>query len=1011
MFFALSSNLSLYSAVSQSGASDPVVPIERHEVCRVPAEFVPSLGLFGISTYQPLEMAKKVTTKSRSSKATTSKAGAASTSADAAPFDAGAATTTIVKKGGAGGKGGRSKFPRRAATTAYTPGAAKNRHLVIVESPSKAKTINKYLGSDYLVLASVGHVRDLPEKNPKGIKSPVPGVNLEKDFEPTYVISEGKDRVISDLKRAAKECLSTGHEIWFATDLDREGEAIAWHLAQELGIDSKLAKRVVFPAITKAEIEKAFSHPHPIDEDRVNAQQARRILDRIVGYQVSPLLWKKVARGLSAGRVQSVATRLVVDREREIRAFMPDEYFEIEGFFTPDLAKVAGLSQEWSGYLGTAVARPANAKKSDPSGPTLRMQAGWLGERGSFRASLVEVGGAKGSQKIDINEGTSLVGDSLAQRAKQLATAAGLVDVRIETKDNASGRGPAKIVRTVTGRVDVNTKYTVASIETKRTTTRPTPPFITSTMQAAAASRLGFPAQRTMRTAQQLYEGVEIPGEGPTGLITYMRTDSTHLSKDAVEMVRSFVQRQYGDKYLPEKPNFYTSSNKDAQEAHEAIRPTNTDLTPKRLAGVLSVEQHKLYSLIWERFVACQMVPAQWDSTSVLITGGKDLAMPCTFRASGRVLIFDGFYKCVGVPMTADEQNLPALTQSKPLAPFAMDVDQKFTSPPARYSEASLIKMLESEGIGRPSTYASIISVIQDRKYVEKLDGRFAATDLGEVVTDKLVEAFPKIIEVGYTREMEAQLDKVEEEHIDWIEMLHRFYVPFKLALTAAETDLKHAKAETVPAPDEYKCPNCGSGLVYRFGKNGRFLSCATYPTCNYASPCDREGVPRPAAEGVDVACPKCAAPMNKRVGRFGPFLGCSRYGDKTAPCDGILNLDKKGRVQAPSQPPLITELKCEKCERPMNLRNGVRGPWLGCSGFPKCRGRGKWNDLEPPLRDSLISQMKVHEKANPIPIIKTLAGQPLTDLAGKPLPTAKPVGVVADENATMEAIADEMNM
>lgn len=920
-----------------------------------------------------------------------------------APFEAGGATATKAKPVAKRGKGGRS--PRREATTAYSTGAAKNRHLVIVESPSKAKTINKYLGKDYLVLASVGHVRDLPEKNPKGTKSPVPGVDLEHDFKPTYVISDGKDRVISDLKRAAKETISTGHTVWFATDLDREGEAIAWHLAQELGIKSRDAKRVVFPAITKSEIEKAFGNPHPIDEDRVNAQQARRILDRIVGYQVSPLLWKKVARGLSAGRVQSVAVRLVVERERDIRAFIPDEYYEIEACFTADMARAAGLSQEWIKYLATPVPRPATARKSEPSGPTLKMQGAWLGEHGGFRAALVEINGSK----VNIGEGTSLSGGALAERASELAKSAGLTSLDVTLTIDEKARGPAKEKRIIRGKVDVTTPYAVTGVETKRTSTRPTPPFITSTMQAAAANRFGFPAQKTMRTAQQLYEGVDIPGEGPVGLITYMRTDSTHLSKEALDSVRGFISKQYGEKYLPEKPNFYTSSNKAAQEAHEAIRPNYVERTPRQLASVLNPDQLKLYTLIWERFVACQMVPAQWDATTVLITGGR--GAKCTFRAGGRTLVFDGFYKATGVPQSAEEQNLPKLAEGTKVAPFALDVDQKFTSPPPRYSEASLIKVLESEGIGRPSTYASIISVIQDRNYVEKLDSRFAATDLGEVVTDKLIEAFPAILNVGYTREMESELDKVEEEHIDWVQMLHKFYGPFKDALRSAETDLKHAKAETIPAPDEYKCPTCGSGLVYRFGKNGRFLSCSTYPTCNYASPCDRDGVPRPAAQTVDVACPKCNSPMTKRVGRFGPFLGCSRYGDKLQPCDGILNLDRKGKVEAPSMPPLVTSLACEKCGRPMNLRNGVRGPWLGCSGFPKCRGRGKWNELEPAVSEKLTQEMAAHEKANPIPIIKTLAGQPLTDASGKPLATAKPVGGADEEAASMEAIADELNL
>ena len=891
---------------------------------------------------------------------------------------------------------------RRAATTAYTPGASKDRHLVIVESPSKAKTINKYLGRDYLVLASVGHVRDLPEKNPKGVKSPVPGVDLEDNFKPTYVVSEGKERVISDLKKAAKETLSSGCDVWFATDLDREGEAIAWHLAQELGIKSKDAKRVVFPAITKSEIERAFSHPHAIDEDRVNAQQARRILDRIVGYQVSPLLWKKVARGLSAGRVQSVAVRLIVEREREIRAFVPEEYWAVQGVFTADTAKAMGLADQWRTWMAR------RDEKGNP--PTVRLQSAWLSEHAGFRAELIQVGGEKvGSPAPENSVGGS--GEPLHQRAAEIAVLVGLRDVSTTVREDEEGKGPARFLRTITGTINPATPYRITGIETKRTTSRPPPPFITSSLQAAAASKLGFGAQRTMRTAQQLYEGVEIPGEGPVVLITYMRTDSTHLSKDALEMVRGFITRNFGERYLPEKPNFYTSSNKDAQEAHEAIRPSTLDYPPRRIAGALSPDQLKLYTLIWERFLACQMVPAQWDSTAATITGGTDPKQPCTFRATGRVLVFDGYYKATGVPHSADEQTLPALAEGRPVSAFGMDVLQKFTPPPPRYSEASLIKVLESEGIGRPSTYASIISVIQDRNYVEKVEGRFRATDLGEVVTDKLVEAFPEIINVGYTREMETQLDKVEEDHIDWVEMLRKFYGPFKKALKVAEEELVHAKAETVPAPDKYKCAQCGAGLVYRFGRNGRFLSCSRYPDCKYASPVDRSGAPQPAAETVDVACHKCGSPMTKRIGRFGPFLGCSRYGDKDNPCDGILNLDKKGKVEAPSQPPLITDLKCEKCERPLNLRNGIRGPWLGCSGFPKCRARGKWNELEPAVRDKLIAQMEAHEKANPIPIIRSLAGKPLTDAKGKPLPDAPPVGAQPEAEQTLEAVADELGV
>ncbi|MBL9030671.1 MAG: type I DNA topoisomerase [Phycisphaerae bacterium] len=879
------------------------------------------------------------------------------------------------------GRGGRRGGGNRG--TSYTAGAAKDRHLVIVESPSKAKTINKYLGPGYLVLASVGHVRDLPSKNPKGVKSPVPGVDLTRRFAPTYEVVEGKDKVVSDLKRAAKEARASGREVWFATDLDREGEAIAWHLAQELGIASKEAKRVIFPAITKGEIERAFKNPHPIDEDRVNAQQARRILDRIVGYQVSPLLWKKVARGLSAGRVQSVAVRLVVERDREIRAFVPDEYWSIEATFALSADDARKLGPDWATFRAT------RDEKGNP--PTFKARNAWLGEHRAIRAELVEVAG----QRFD-GRREGLDGDRLAAWVRSLAENAGMRGIQAAVKDDPSGKGPARFIRTITGTVDPATPYSISAIEKKLTTTRPAPPFITSSLQQAASSRLGFGAQRTMRAAQQLYEGVDIPGEGPVGLITYMRTDSTHISGEALEMARGYIKRTFGDKYLPDKPNFFASSNKAAQEAHEAIRPTSLDYPPSRVRSALSPDQFRLYEIIWQRFVACQMVPAQWESTSVMIQSRTPAPGPLTFKATGRVLVFDGFYRVTGVPTASDEQSLPALTEGQALSPIAVEPQQKFTSPPPRYSEASLIKKLEEEGIGRPSTYASIIGVIQDRKYVEQLERRFYATDLGEVVTDKLVEAFPEIMDVGYTREMEAELDKVEEDHLDWIKMLERFYGPFSKSLEHAHETLSHAKAETTPAPDEYRCPDCGSPTVYRFGRNGRFLSCSRYPECKHASPVDREGKPRPAAATVDIACPKCGGAMTKRVGRFGPFLGCARYGDKTNPCDGILNLDRKGKVVAPSPPALVTELPCPTCQAPLNLRGGVRGPWLGCSRFPKCRGRGKWAELDDATRAKLEQALAEHEKANPIPIIRTMEGKALTDAKGKPLPDAPTVDALA---------------
>ncbi|MCC6659715.1 MAG: type I DNA topoisomerase [Phycisphaerales bacterium] len=884
----------------------------------------------------------------------------------------------------------------------YKAGAANGRDVVIVESPAKAKTINKYLGGKYVVLASVGHVRDLPSKNPKGVKSPVPGVDLAHRFHPTYEILPGKEQVIKDLKRAAKDSLESGGQVWFATDLDREGEAIAWHLAQELGIRSGDAKRVIFPAITKAEIEKAFQHPHPIDEDRVNAQQARRVLDRIVGYQVSPLLWKKVARGLSAGRVQSVAVRLIVEREREIQAFAPDEHWAISANFVASRADAEKLGPQWARFLATL------DEKKNP--PTVKAQNGWLGEHGAFRAELIEIGGEKFDPRVPGASGKGLgaLADSdITPTVVLAAEAAGLVSIKGEIKEDPRGKGPARWLRTVTGVVDPATPYKVTGIETRRTTTRAPGPFITSTLQQAASSRLGFGAQRTMRAAQQLYEGVEVPGEGPVGLITYMRTDSTHLSGEAIGMAREYIGRTYGDRYLPEKPNFFSSSNKAAQEAHEAIRPTSLAHPPGRVRSALKPDQLRLYTLIWERFVACQMTPAQWDSTAVAIVGGKDPTRPVTFRATGRVLAFDGFYKVAGVPRAADEQTLPVLSGGKPVSPVSMEVQQKFTSPPPRYTEASLIKMLESEGIGRPSTYASIIGVIQDRKYVEQLERRFHATDLGEVVTDKLVEAFPRIMDVGYTREMEAELDKVEEDRIDWVQMLTRFYGPFKESLEHALENLGHAKAETVPAPAEYRCEKCGAPLVYRFGKNGRFLSCSRYPDCDYASPIDREGRPRPAAGAVDVACPRCGSPMTSRVGRFGPFLGCSKYNDKTDPCQGILNLDRTGHVVAPSPPPLVTDLPCPACGSPLNLRGGVRGPWLGCSKFPKCRGRGKWADLPEATRKGLEAALAAHDTANPVPIIRTLTGRALTDPKGKPLPDAPTVTALGAGNG--DGAAEEL--
>ncbi len=880
---------------------------------------------------------------------------------------------------------------KRGPRQSYKAGDAKGKSLVIVESPSKAKTINKYLGPEYLVLASIGHVRDLPAKAKKGEKMPVPGVDLEHRFRPTYEILSGKEQVIKDLKRAAKDA----DQVWFATDLDREGEAIAWHLAEELGVKAADAKRVVFAAITKAEIERAFSNPHPIDIDRVNAQQARRILDRIVGYQVSPLLWKKVARGLSAGRVQSVAVRLVVERERAIRDFVPDEYWQVQANFALSQDVARKLLTSWDGFV---------AQRDEKGyGPTIKQQNAWLSQHDSIRAELVRVGSDDFKPRMTA-EAWQAFGDhdkshteGLFNEMQRVASLIGLTDIETSCEEDKEGRGPARWRRSLIGSIAVDTPYEVSSIEIKQTTSRPPAPFTTSTLQQAASSRLSYGAQRTMRSAQSLYEGVEIPGEGPVGLITYMRTDSTHIAGEALAAVRDYVGRTFGDAYLPDKPNFFGKTNKSAQEAHEAIRPTSLAYPPSKVKKVLRDDQYKLYELIWNRFVACQMTPAKWDSTTFLIEGGTDPNTPVTFKASGRRLAFDGFYRVTGVPTGGEDIVLPDLAEKQPMSPFAADVAQKFTNPPSRYSEASLIKTLEAEGIGRPSTYASIIQVIQDRKYVEQIARAFHATDLGEVVTDKLIEAFPRLMDVGYTRQMELELDKIEEEHLDWIDMLDRFYGRFKQSLERAHEELQHAKAEVQPSA--YDCPQCGRTLVYRFGKNGRFLSCSTYPDCKFACPVDRKGRPQ-QAEFVNIRCPKTGRPMIRKTGRFGPFITTALEEGEDSSVGMILNLDKKGFVTAPSPPALLTDIECAKCGEKLNLRDGVRGPWLGCSGFPKCRGRGKWTEIDEKQQAKLLKQLEDLLNENPIPLIETLDGQPLTDAKGRPLKDAPTVDqLILDED------------
>jgi len=899
--------------------------------------------------------------------------------------------------------------------------------LVIVESPAKAKTIAKYLGPGFRVEASIGHIRDLPPRAPKGSKQRVPGVDLGNNFEPTYVVDEDRKSQVANLCKMAKSASS----IWFATDLDREGEAIAWHLAELLDVDPREAKRVEFDEITKSAILKAFQEPRAIDLDRVNAQQARRILDRIVGYMVSPVLWKKVAGGLSAGRVQSVALKLIVDREREIRSFQPDEYWKVEAAMTPDKARGQALAKEWDAFLAQ---RDERGK-----GPTVKEQAHWLAERSGIECELLQVGGkpvdlrrevpkyedladfgtAKCAvdvpawvlRKVDEDKSNKTpipqpanwydAGEALAAQVKSVAEAVGLEDVTIAIAPKAptidlrgedEPVGFARWQRVVRGTIGAGVRYKVRSIEKSATSSRPRAPFITSTLQSSASYSLGFAAKKTMSAAQKLYMGVSVPGEGSVGLITYMRTDSTNLSGEAIGAVRAFIGKHYGAKYLPEKPRFYGSSNKSAQEAHEAIRPTSVLRTPERLRGALPDDQWRIYNLIWQRFVACQMTDAQYESTAVLLER-SDKATGAVFKATGRVEVFDGF-TATGIRGDGDDQELPPLKEGQEMAPFWLSPSQRFTSPPGRFSEASLVRELEKQGIGRPSTYASIIGTIEERKYVEQVSRSFHATDIGMAVCTFLEQPFKEgFMDVGYTRRIEEEFDDIAQGKVEWHAMLRQFYSPFE-SVVAGLMKVDHVKAEAEPSP--YACPMCGRRCEYRLGKTGKFLSCSGFsekvrvkqpptktgkarkpkeePACTYAAPVNRQGKPL-LPERVDIKCPIDGAQMVLRTGRFGDFLTSSNPETKF-----ILNVDRKGCVRFPSPKPYLTDLPCPKCGTAMNLRTGKRGPWLGCSAFPKCRGRESWTKIDKKKQTSLEKALALHEASQPKFEITTMSGEPITE-------------------------------
>jgi DNA topoisomerase I len=730
---------------------------------------------------------------------------------------------------------------------------AGGKSLVIVESPAKAKTINRYLGSAYVVKASLGHIKDLPQKDL--------GVDVEDGFRPTYEVIPSRSKVVRELKEAARKA----DTIYVAADPDREGEAICAHLAEELS-DGKKVHRVLFNEITKNAILQAFENPVEIDAKLVEAQQARRILDRLVGYQISPLLWDKVRRGLSAGRVQTVALRLIVEREREIRAFQKEEFWTI------------------AARLG-AQAPP------------------------EFEATLVKRGD---KDFVVASEGES------GNVARQVERGKLLIASEADAQSVSSALEKEKFV--------------VSSTVTKERRRNPAPPFITSTLQQDSSRKLGFSVKRTMALAQRLYEGVEVGEEGIVGLITYMRSDSTRISDGALGEARDVIGSSFGGAYLPDTPNFYRSK-KGAQDAHEAIRPTSAARTPDSLAQYLGDDEAKLYRLIWQRFVASQMIPAVFDQTTIEIAAGE-----YGFRATGSVLKFDGFLKVYeeakDTKDAEDEEfgrSLPVVAPGEVLRTVKISPDQHFTEPPPRYNEASLVKEMEKRGIGRPSTYASILSTIQEREYVTKQQRRFYPTELGMVVTDLLVENFDDIFDIAYTAKMEDSLDEIEEGKQEWHEALNEFYQKF-------EKDLKRAKRHMVDIkrmekPTDLICEKCGKPMVVKWGKHGSFLACSGYPDCSNT----RElTVDLPDLKASDIQeqepeefCENCGRPMILKKGRFGQFMACSGYPD----CKTTRQLG-----QAQKKPPVPTDEKCPKCGSQMVIREGRFGEFTSCSNYPKCK-------------------------------------------------------------------------
>jgi DNA topoisomerase I len=713
--------------------------------------------------------------------------------------------------------------------------------LIIVESPTKIKTIRKYLGPEFNVMASVGHVKDLP-------KSKL-GIDIDNQFNPTYQIMDSKKKVVADLKKAALQA----DFIYLAPDPDREGEAIAWHIAEEIGTKKALIRRVLFNDLTKQTILKALSQPLELNFDKYEAQQTRRILDRLVGYQLSPVLWEKVKRGLSAGRVQSVAVRIICDREEDIRRFVPEEYWNIA-------AIVEG--------------------KNPPP----------------FEVRLIKINGKKAK-----------VGN---------------------------GELAGEILETLK-----STPFVVAALERKEVKKTPPAPFTTSKLQQEASRWLHFSAKKTMSVAQRLYEGVELGKEGSVGLITYMRTDSVRISEEALADVRTYIKTNYDGSYLPAKARFYKNTD-GAQDAHEAIRPTSMAYKPQDIKALLPADQFRLYQLIWNRFVACQMNPAVFDQTTIDVACGVYL-----LRAQGAIMKFPGF---TAVYTEGKEENgngedrelgkiLPDVAIGEALALISLSSEQKFTLPPPRFSEASLVRELEEKGIGRPSTYATILSTIQDREYVKLEKGKFFPTELGTLVTELLVKNFPRILDPAFTASMETQLDMIEQGQRKRYDALTDFYVPFAEELKKATTGMRNVKREETPT--DVTCEKCGSPMVIKWGRNGNFIACSNYPDCkntqNFTRTEDGQIAPvEPETMETEHICDKCGLKMVIKRGKFGPFLGCSGY----PACKNIVNVkkDENGAITAAEKE--VSDVVCDKCGKHMVVKRGRFGSFLGCSGYPECQ-------------------------------------------------------------------------